>query len=641
MSKKFGLSFGITLLLTITLGFAALDSIHLLATKFRIFKIDVVPGLTKSGEIDDAMMKSYIYFNQAIGKGSTATASAKIKGFEEALQETQDYAKEYESTITTREDQDKYNHFQEVHKVLVVDANACLDKFKSGAKMADLEDDLAKIDADFAKCDDAADSLFHYNADHGHQMVAISERMFGQVGQIVGIVVFIALCVSCLLAIFLTRAVTKPIAEVSNRLESVADKCATWLGEGAQALAIGDLTYRVTPVTTPVNYSANDELGDMGRSFNKMLLGIQSAISSFNQANDNLTGLIGQVGVGSQTVSENSEHFAATAEQISASASQIAAGSQSLATSATEAAAIVEELEAQVNEVGQSSEQQAAAVTLASGALDEAVLGIQKVDEAAKDMASSANNGGKAVGQTVEAMDKLKAQIELSASKVMELNSAGEKIGDIVNTIDSIAAQTNLLALNAAIEAARAGEHGRGFAVVADEVRKLAEQSGSATKEITAIIESVREIVKETVDSITSTAANAEDGVEKTAIAGQALEDILEAVERVVNYSREVEQVTGEATRAMKNVAESAAYNLTSSNEMQIGTQKVSKAITEVASISEESAACAEELSSGVRNVSASAGELSNLAISLKHHVDQFKVTVDDASTQATHQMAA
>lgn len=151
-------------------------------------------------------------------------------------------------------------------------------------------------------------------------------------------------------------------------------------------------------------------------------------------------------------------------------------------------------------------------------------------------------------------------------------------IWEIIQVIDDIADQTNLLALNAAIEAARAGEQGRGFAVVADEVRKLAERTTKATKEIAEMINQIQKDTAGAVSSIEEGNVEVESGKKMAVKAGESLQEIIKATDKVQDVVNMVASASEEQSSASEQISRNIEAISSVTNQSAAGTQQIARA---------------------------------------------------------------
>ena len=122
---------------------------------------------------------------------------------------------------------------------------------------------------------------------------------------------------------------------------------------------------------------------------------------------------------------------------------------------------------------------------------------IESTIAVSKDADAHAFENLKVVEQSSTQIKQLAEEIGHSTFQMNSLKEHSQQINSVLTVIKTVAEQTNLLALNAAIEAARAGEQGRGFAVVSDEVRSLAQRTQQSTGEIETVIANIRKATDE------------------------------------------------------------------------------------------------------------------------------------------------
>ena len=285
-------------------------------------------------------------------------------------------------------------------------------------------------------------------------------------------------------------------------------------------------------LTKRVSIKGNDEITEVGKSFNNLMDDLQTIISKTKVTTEKLLAQ-------SQALASSSEEVCATAEGVTSIASEVASISNQ---------------------------------------------GTKNLETAVKDsrmVLSVAKEGHSAVKETVNKMNSISNVSENVANAVRKLGSQSVQVGEIIEVITNVADQTNLLALNAAIEAARAGEHGRGFSVVADEVRKLAEQSVQASSRITNLIQQIQLGVTDAVGAIESNATAVNDGVIVASNAGNALDDIMRAISANTEL---LQNVVGN----IQQVNDGMQQLFTSNEQITSVAQLVSVTAQELANIAEE-----------------------------------------------------
>ena len=307
------------------------------------------------------------------------------------------------------------------------------------------------------------------------------------------------------------RAAELERAENTSQLENAVRV----VGEGLRRLSDGDLTLRI-------ENSIGEQFEDLRHDYN-------GALDKLNM----------------------------TLLEVASSAHSMSAGCSEISTAS--------------NDLARRTEAQSSTLQAASGSVSSVTDNVRSVAkgasqsfETARIAMKSAETGNEIVSRAIEAMSDIEA--------------SSKEISSIISVIDEIAFQTNLLALNAGVEAARAGDAGRGFAVVATEVRALAQRSADAAQEIKTLIE--------------ASSGHVQQGVSLVKNTGEALNDINTGVEGISNVVAEI------------------------SNEMRDQVTVVDQlnvSVTQLDSVTQENASMVEEANAATQTLTQKARDLATL----------------------------
>ncbi len=379
---------------------------------------------------------------------------------------------------------------------------------------------------------------------------------------ILGISSIIVIILDILLSRFLDKVITKPVQALTPI---------------AKRFTSGDRKVRA-------DIFANDEIGELARSFNSMADNIEMSEQSLayqsvlkeqeaeiqrkekellqREVINLLLDIEGaQKGDLTAEAKVTDGVVGSIADAFNSTIRKLRKLVEEVKSTAIHAESLAKESENSVQKFSTASLAQSDGIAQALEAVEQNTQSIAQVAKSAQDAANvarqaaiAAQEGDLKMDRTVVSIKAIRSTVAATSKKMKQLAESSQEVSQIVAIISNISEKTNLLAFNASIEAARAGENGQGFRVVADEVRRLADRVTDATREIQLLVTNIQHETTEVLKAMEVGTAEVVAGTQSVEETKDTLKDLAELSQTIDNYLQKISSSTISQTEVSQKV---------------------------------------------------------------------------------------
>lgn len=251
----------------------------------------------------------------------------------------------------------------------------------------------------------------------------------------------------------------------------------------------------------------NDDIGQMMRSVNNMVISYAQIITSVRDAAKSLVKV--------------SKDFTHSFQNMETSMHQVGKEVNSIGIHTISQSERTHEIGNQIIDMSNAVDAIVSNVDTLSQSADKMKECSEMAEEIMNELVTINETNSKAIAE-------VRAQTDVTNQSAMQIRTVTEIITGISN-------QTNVLALNASIEAARAGELGKGFALVAEEIRTLADQSRGSSEQIKTIVNELIENSNVSVETTQKVSEAFEKQTEKISQTEGIFESLNKEIAQVSN----------------------------------------------------------------------------------------------------------